>query len=192
MSEHVNPGSETSRLVAAARDGDRLALDDLYARHQGRLLSFLRASMAGGSAQGFCAEDVLQETLLESTRKIAAFEPRGRASFYRWLVAIARFKLTEAARAQGAKKRARAPLDEDVAGSQTSPSGHMMRGERRDGLLQALAELPDRQADAVRLRYLEGQSVAEVAGQLDCSESAVKALVSRGMAELASRLGQKF
>ena len=190
MSEHVNPGSETSRLIAAARDGDRLALDDLYARHQGRLLSFLRASMAGG--QSFSAEDVLQETLLESTRKIAAFEPRGRASFYRWLVAIARFKLTEAARAQGAKKRARAPLDEDVAGSQTSPSGHMMRGERRDGLLQALAELPDRQADAVRLRYLEGQSVGEVAGQLDCSESAVKALVSRGMAELASRLGQKF
>ncbi len=192
MSEHDKPGSETSRLVAAAREGDHLALDDLYARHQGRLLNFLRASMAGRSAQGFSAEDVLQETLLESARKIAGFEPRGRASFYRWLVAIAQFKLTEAARAQGAKKRAGAPLDESVAGSQTSPSGQLMRGERRDGLLQALAELPDRQADAVRMRYLKGQSVVEVAGQLECSESAVKALVSRGMAELASRLGQNF
>ena len=192
MSESLNPGSETSRLIAAARDGERPALDDLYARHQGRLLNFLRATMAGGSAQGFSAEDVLQETLLEATRKIAAFEPRGRASFYRWLVGIARFKLTEAARAQRAKKRATSPLEEPVADTQTSPSGHMMRGERRDGLLQALADLPDRQADAVRLRYLEGLSGAEVAARLDCSESAVKALVSRGMADLATRLGQKI
>ena len=192
MSESLNPGSETSRLIAAARDGERPALDDLYARHQGRLLNFLRATMAGGSAQGFSAEDVLQETLLEATRKIAAFEPRGRASFYRWLVGIGRFKLTEAARAQRAKKRATSPLEEPVADTQTSPSGHMMRGERRDGLLQALADLPDRQADAVRLRYLEGLSGAEVAARLDCSESAVKALVSRGMADLATRLGQKI
>jgi len=177
--------------VAAARVGDRLALDDLYARHQGRLLSFLRASMTGGLARRLSAEDVLQETLLESTRKIAAFEPRGPASFYRWLVAIARFKLTEAARALRARKRSTEPLDGPVAASQTSPSGHLARGEGRARLLGALDALPRRQADAVRLRYLEGLSASEAAERLECSESAIKALVSRGMAQLAGRLDEK-
>ena len=192
LSHYDKPGSETSRLLAAARGGDHVALDDLYARHQGRLLNFLRASIAQSSLQAVTAEDVLQETLIASARKIAEFEPSGPASFYRWLVSIARFKLTEAGRAQKAKKRATAPLEEPVAASQTSPSGRLLRGERRDGLLEALANLPNRQADAVRMRYLEGQSVAEVAEQLACSDSAVKALVSRAMAELASRLGQNF
>jgi RNA polymerase sigma-70 factor (ECF subfamily) len=172
--------------VEAAKDGDRGALDELVARHQGRLLAWLRASMEPPLAARVSAEDVLQETLLACARRLQSFEDRGPASFYRWLVGIARFKLSEARRAQRAGKRAlEEPMDDTLPGAVTSPSGRAVRAEGGAALHDALARLPDRQGEAVRLRYLEGLSVAETAARLETSESAVKALVGRGLTALA-------
>ncbi len=181
--------SETSLLVGAACAGDRAALDALCARHAGRLLSAIRARLPGAVAARLSAEDILQETLLEAARKVGAWRSEGEGSFYRWLVGIARFKILEAQRAGQAGKRAlETTLDVELARTQTSPSGGAMRAERVDTLMQALARLPDRQAEAVRLRYLEGASLAQTAAALQCSESAVKALVARGLSDLARTL----
>ncbi|MCB9896696.1 MAG: sigma-70 family RNA polymerase sigma factor [Planctomycetes bacterium] len=181
--------SSTMHLVESARDGDRQALSSLYARHEGRLLAAIRARMSAEVRAHLLPEDVLQETLLESTRRLDAFVPDGPSSFYRWLVGIARNKLREAARAGRAQKRARErPLDEPPLASWTSPSAHAVRAEKKAHLEDALAALPERQAEAVRLRWLEGLTTSEAAEQLGCTESALKSLVSRGMEELARRL----
>ena len=181
--------SSTIHLVEAARDGDRHALSALYARHEGRLLAAIRARMSPEMRARLQPEDVLQETLLESARRIDAFVPDGPSSFYRWLVGIARNKLREAARAGRAQKRAREEhLDEQPPASWTSPSAHAVRAEKKAHLEDALAALPERQAEAVRLRWLEGLSTAEAAQSLGCTESALKSLVSRGLEELARRM----
>jgi RNA polymerase sigma-70 factor (ECF subfamily) len=178
--------SETLRLLNAAQDGDRVALDALYARHRGRLLAFVASRMAPGLRAAVTAEDIVQETHLESARKIHEFEDRGPASFYRWLVTIARFKVNEAARGRRAKKRAlEAPLEHDPVGKETSPSGYALKAERAALLGSALAELPADQADAVRMRYFEGLTIAECAERLERSPAAVKGLVSRGLGTLA-------
>jgi len=180
--------SETRRLLDRAREGDRQALDDLYRRHRGRLLAFVAARMPPG-LDGFVApEDLVQEAHLESTRRIDSFEHRGPASFYRWLVAIARNKIREASRRRAAKKRAHRALDAEPPAVQTSPSGRVVRGERSGRIARALAELPEAQAEAVRLRYLEGLTIAETAERLGRSDAAVKALVARGLRDLAERL----
>ena len=180
---------ETTRLVLSARTGDRAALDALCLRHQGRLLALIRLRLSPELAASLAPEDLLQETLLEAARKVGAFEPQGPAAFYRWLVGIARFKIAEAERARRALKRALVgELHDDPAESQTSPSGRAQRDERDGRLRHAVAALPPRQADAVRLRYLEARSLAETAAELQCTEAAVKALVSRGLSELAQGL----
>ena len=181
--------SDTTRLVDAACGGNREALETLYARHAGRLVAFIRSRMSDELARRVSPEDVLQETLLESSRKIDAFVPQGGASFYRWLVGIARNKVLEANRARLARKRSiEGPLEIDLAQSQTSPSGRAIRIESAVHLHVALAALPERQAEAVRCRYLEGLSLAETAERLQCSEPAVKALVSRGLLDLSQRI----
>jgi RNA polymerase sigma-70 factor (ECF subfamily) len=179
--------THTTQLVDAACAGDRAALAALFARHEGRLLAFLRARMSADLARRVAPEDVLQETLLEASRKLDGFERQSDgASFYRWLVGIARNKVNEAHRAGASKKRAaEVELDGDPARTQTSPSGHAMRAEGAVHLAEALARLPERQAEAVRLRYLEGMSLAETADRLACTEAAVKALVARGLSALA-------
>jgi RNA polymerase sigma-70 factor (ECF subfamily) len=145
--------------------------------------------MPAGLRGRVLAEDLLQETLLVAARRLDSFEGRGPASFYRWLVGIARFKVAEAQRGVRAGKRAcETPLRGEVAMVQTSVSGRAARQERSVVLNEALDRLPGRQGDAVRRRYLEGRSLAETARLLACSEPAVKALVSRGLAELARAL----
>lgn len=182
---------ETSRLVRDAQGGDRAALEDLLARHQGRLYSAVRARLARRAvlAARVAPEDVLQETLFEASRRIGAFEPRGEASFYRWLVGIARRKLAEAERARRAAKRSGGEREEvELAAAQTSLASRAGRRERGADLLAALGRLPARQAEAVRLRYLEGLSVEQAARRLGCTAPAAKALVTRALSDLAQRV----
>lgn len=83
---------------------------------------------------------------------------------------------------QQAKKRAaERPLEHSVPGAVTSPSGRAMRAEGALRIEEALADLPERQAEAVRLRYLEGLSVAETCERMDCTEPAVKLNSLKGM-----------
>ena len=49
-------------------------------------------------------------------------------------------------------------------------------------------ELPDEQAVAVRGRVLDDRAYADLAVELDCSESVVRQRVSRGLARLRARL----
>ncbi|MHC4470184.1 MAG: RNA polymerase sigma factor [Planctomycetota bacterium] len=181
--------STTLHLIERARGGDDEALEALYARHRGRLHAFVASRLAPDVERVATPEDIVQETCLESARKIGAFEPQGPASFYRWLVGIARFKVSEAARAGRAKKRSlETPLVSEPVAAQTSPSGRVAGTERAALIRAALDAIPDSQAEAVRLRYLEGWSISECAERLECSPAAVKALVSRGLAALAAKL----
>jgi RNA polymerase sigma-70 factor (ECF subfamily) len=165
----------------------------LFDSHRGRLTAFVAARMPPLLARAVPPEDIVQETFLEATRRYEEFEPTGPSAFYRWLVAIARYKIAEAVRARRAKKRAvLTPMEMEPTGNQTSPSGRAIRAERAGLVANAIDALPPDQARAVRLRYLEGLSVAETADRLDRSPAAVKMLVSRGLAALADEVGSRF
>ena len=110
----------------------------------------------------------------------------GREKVYRWLTRIAGFKLKEAERHRHAKKRGRPErLDREPPAQQTSVAGRVGEGERARQIARAIAQLPETQGRAVRLRYLQGLTLAETALRLDRSEAAIKGLVSRGLSTLA-------
>ena len=180
---------DTQRLLADARGGDSIALDALFDRHRGRLTAFVAARMHPGLRGWIEPDDVVQEACLEAARKIAEFEDRHPNGFYAWLVRIADFKLKEADRRRRAKKRGQpASLEVEPMSLQTSVAGRASRGEHALRIADALTVLPGSQAEAVRLRYLQGLSVAETAERLETTPAAVKALVARGLAQLAGRL----
>ena len=60
--------------------------------------------------------------------------------------------------------------------------------ERAERLASVLERIDETRAEAVRLRYLEGLSVADAAERMGCSETALKSRVARGLADLADRL----
>jgi RNA polymerase sigma-70 factor (ECF subfamily) len=63
-----------------------------------------------------------------------------------------------------------------------------MRTEAGIRLQQAIDELPDHQREAVRLRHLQGWSLAQIAALLDRSEVAVAGLLKRGLRRLRDGL----
>jgi RNA polymerase sigma-70 factor (ECF subfamily) len=54
--------------------------------------------------------------------------------------------------------------------------------------LEAIDELPDDHRDAVMAGHVDGQSYAEIAERLACSQSVVRQRVSRGLRTLRTRL----
>lgn len=180
---------DTQRLLANAQGGDPAAFDALLDRHRGRLGAFVASRMNPALRGHIEPDDIVQETHVEAARKVADFVDRSPRGFYLWLVRIAEFKLKEADRRRRARKRGNpAPLKAEPMSLQTSVAGRASRGEHALRIAAALEQLPETQAAAVRLRYLQGMSVAETADQLDTTPAAVKALVARGLAQLAVRL----
>jgi RNA polymerase sigma-70 factor (ECF subfamily) len=56
--------------------------------------------------------------------------------------------------------------------------------------LEAIEQLPDDHRAAVIARHVDGESYAEIAERLACSQSVVRQRVSRGLRTLRSRLGE--
>ena len=63
-----------------------------------------------------------------------------------------------------------------------------MRGERAAKIARALQTLPEAQREAVRLRHLEGCSLAQIAERLGRTEAATAGLLKRGLAKLREKL----
>jgi RNA polymerase sigma-70 factor (ECF subfamily) len=63
-----------------------------------------------------------------------------------------------------------------------------MRDEVAASLAISLKRLPETQAEAIRLRYLEGCSLRDIAERMNKSELAVAGLLKRGLRSLRDEL----
>jgi RNA polymerase sigma-70 factor (ECF subfamily) len=64
----------------------------------------------------------------------------------------------------------------------------MLLLERREQLRLALEQLPEAQADALRLRFFGGLKFEEIAAAMESSVSGAKVRVKQGLIKLASLL----
>jgi RNA polymerase sigma factor (sigma-70 family) len=124
-----------------------------------------------GSAR---AEDCFQETMLSALR---AYEGvRDAHAIRAWLFSIAARKATDAHRARA---RAPEPVEEleSLAGTQESP-------RRDDALWAQVRALPDKQRQAVTLRFAGDLSHGEIAAVMQTSEAAARRSVFEGLNRL--------
>ena len=75
-----------------------------------------------------------------------------------------------------------------LAGGESTPSHRVAREEAVAAVLSSVARLTDDQRDVVRLRFLEGRSVAEVAERLGKTEPAIHMLCHRVLKVLRERM----
>jgi len=75
-----------------------------------------------------------------------------------------------------------------VAGTQTTPSRVMARGEAVQALHAALHLLPEHYREAIWLVHIEGTPVKEAAAKLQRSERAIHGLCRRGLKLLQAEL----
>src|SRR5256885_9701410 len=99
-------------LIGRIANGDRLAMQVLYARHHVRVFRFVVRLVRDETK----AEDLISEVFLDVWRQVGRFE--GRSAVSTWMLAIARFKALSALR-----RRPDEGLDEETAGAIEGPAG---------------------------------------------------------------------
>lgn len=175
-------------LVAMYRDGDVDAFDALFDRYSGTVYNFARVML--GNADG--AEDVMQETFMAITRTARSYEPRGR--FRSWLLRVVRNRCLNRLQAQSVRRRVLAesglgtielPSREPTPADRAAATEELALVERR------IAELPERQREALCLYAYEQMTYRDIAQVLELPINTVKTLIHRARAALASALARE-
>jgi RNA polymerase sigma-70 factor (ECF subfamily) len=177
--------AEERRLLGAARDGDRSALNEVARRVSGSLYRFGR---------GFCrdphdAEDVVQDVLAAMITSLRTF--RGDSSLSTWAYVVARNACMRRRRHSG-RVTALEPDGDGPAVEYVDPSAGpdrvAERRELREAMERAIAALPASQRDVLVLRDVEGLPGEVVAKQLGIALRAMKSRLHRARLALRDAL----
>lgn len=200
-------GSSTTRLVIASKEGDNEALGRLLEQYRGYLIMLAHRYLSDQLRRRIDPADVVQLTCLEVKRDLPQFRGNTPAEFAGWIrgmlknnvaSAVTRHITTQkrsirreatAAPAAGGKSSAGNWIAQ-LPGSQTTPSGVAIRSEAVVALIEALHELPETQAEAIRMRYMEGLPLADIVERMGKSDTAVAGLLKRGLKKLRMILDQ--
>jgi RNA polymerase sigma-70 factor (ECF subfamily) len=156
-----------------------LGVQQLFVQHQQQLRAFVM-----GLAPDFAtADDAIQETFLEVSRKAAEFAMG--SNFQAWVRSIAKFKVLSATRD---RQRAAARLAADVIEALAASAPDDLDAARHESQVQQLRACLDRLAPAarelVRLRYF-GEHLPEAIAQLRAqSVNAINVTLARARAAL--------
>ncbi len=173
--------------LAAARAGDRRALDDLLRRHQPRLWAVCRR-LTGSDAD---ADDAAQNALIAIVRALPSFD--GRSRFGTWAYRIAVNASLDELRRRRRRADPGLPGDADLSGPGAGPELIATTVGPESAALTvdvdaALRRLPPDFRAAVVLRDLCGLDYAEIAEILGVPAGTVRSRISRGRSALAPLL----
>jgi RNA polymerase sigma-70 factor (sigma-E family) len=172
----VNPLTNVPAPPGTAAD----PADQVTALYQAHALGLLRlAVIMLGERQA--AEDVVQDAFLGLFRRWGALNDPERALAY---VRSSVFNGCRTVMRKRARNRQFVLADQDVE----SAEAQAILGEEYREVLAALRLLPDRQREAVALRYCLDMPVGEVARAMGVAEGTVKSATSRGIAAITRTL----
>ena len=122
------------------------------------------------------ADDVSQEVWLTAVRRLSSFDP-DRGNFFGWLCGIASNAARNALRARRRRQVRSRPLgpEDEPPISAADP----IAIEKAERVATALAELPEHYEAVLRAKYLDGQSVEEIAAARGDTLKAVESLLTR-------------
>tara|TARA_R110002111_G_scaffold168038_1_gene233771 strand:- start:31097 stop:31690 length:594 start_codon:yes stop_codon:yes gene_type:complete len=189
---------EYQALIEAALKGNQDAIGQLLDRHRPYLKMLTQRALEGRLQGRIGDSDLIQQTCLSAFRDFEKFTGSDEAQFVAWLRKIHERNIHDTIRKHvGAEKRSiinerGAEAGEDQRGlfhlETLSPSQRVMQTEEAVRLAEALSLLSEDQCEAVRLRHLEGWSLAELEIHFGRSETAVASLIKRGLENLRKHL----
>ena len=154
-------------LIARIADGDRLAMQVLFARHHVRVYRFVLRLVRNEAT----AEDLISEVFLDVWRQAGKFE--GRSAVSTWMLSIARFKALSVLR-----RRTDEELDDEAAeqieDQADDPETALAKKDKGEVLRECLTALSAEHREVIDLVYYHEKSVEEVAEITGIPEATVK------------------
>ena len=182
------PAALTSvELLARARGGDDLALNDLCARYLPRLQKWAHGRLPAWARGAVDTQDFVSDTLLQAVQRIGTFEPRHDGAFPAFLRTVLLNRLRDHLRY--IQRRPTGTLKSDWEADDPSPFELAVgreTAERYDAALESLKE-SDREAIIARIELgLPYEEVARALGKP--SIAAAHVAVSRALVKLAREM----
>jgi RNA polymerase sigma-70 factor (ECF subfamily) len=161
-------------LLSAVLAGDERAWQTWYEASFAALDAYVVWRCAGLRD---LADEIVQETWLTAVRRIHTFDPSA-GSFAGWLCGIAGKVLRNHFRREARRGRLRAALNGRAA-SVESPAAALERRDVGERTACALTMLPEHYQAVLRAKYLDQQTVQEIATGRGETQKAVESLLTR-------------
>jgi RNA polymerase sigma-70 factor, ECF subfamily len=178
-------------LFLAFLNGDKESYAALYLKYKGRVQSYVEGHLGHNFRDAEdVVHDVFESALRQSARKC---EPYGK--FEHWILKIASNKVIDRHRRSEFILASDADADversvREVPGRDWEPIRSIMCDERARCLTGAIARLPEREALAIKRRYLEGLPMVEVARRMECSVRTAHRVLAEALEALRRLLPQ--
>ena len=178
------PQIEQDRSLARrVAGGDQGAFDPFFREYFPRLFRFTLTRVDNDPA---LAEEIVQRTMCIVVRKMGTY--RGEALLFTWLCQICRNEMHAVYRQRGEAYREEIPIEdhpavqaalESIGGEDFHPEAMQRRDEIAGFVRATLEHLPAKYAIALEMKYINGNSVAEIAERLGVGEKAAESVLSR-------------
>ena len=200
-------------LIAKARAGEPEALGELCHLYRNYMRMVVRTGLGPKLRERVELSDVVQEALVEVVRQFPQFTGQNEAALVGWLRRLVGQKLADLGRYHSRAKRSGdspdvaldAAWDAPAGGggggdggggrlldmlslSQTSPSEAASRRELTVLLADALAALPEAEAEVLWLRYAENLSFEVIGDKVGLSRKSIRGIWARGLKSLKRTL----
>jgi RNA polymerase sigma-70 factor (ECF subfamily) len=166
------------KLASKISEGSRFLFEELVSRYSMRLFYFLRYRTETDQD----IEDLVQETFLKAFKSIERFNPEWK--FSTWLYTIAS---REAISRHRKNKKLKC---NPVASSMPDPEEIIIQKEESQNIWILASTLPEKEYEAIWLRYAEDMSIKDIARVTKKSPITVRVLLYRARLKLADRIDQ--
>jgi RNA polymerase sigma-70 factor, ECF subfamily len=200
-----NNSDDAGRLLERARAGDHAALNEIFARHEGRLKRMVELRLDRRLQSRIDPSDVIQEAYVEVVRRLNEFLPEPKYPLFLWLRLIVGERLLKLHRQHlGTQMRdvglevsifrgalpaaSSAALAAHLLGKHTSPTQAAVRAERMMRIQDALNTVDPIDREVLSLRHFEQMTLAETALSLGIEESAAAKRYIRALKRLKAVL----
>jgi RNA polymerase sigma-70 factor, ECF subfamily len=177
---HLPGGPEsTFRLLERARAGDRSALEALFARYAAPLRRWASGRLPRHARDAADTQDLVQETLLQSLKKIEGFEPRREGAFQAYLRQALMNRIRDELR-RYRRRGAPEALDSQAVDDNPSPVEQAIGVQAVERYERALASLRPEDREAI---------VARV--EMDCSYEQLAEILAKPTVAAARKATQR-
>ena len=198
--ESLDSAAKFNTLLHRAVEMDPVARAELLRHYRPRLCELARRDLRSIFQRRFDDSDVVQNTCIEAYKSFDSFRGRSRREFGSWLRTILKRNIWHMKQRHLSKKRdiRREGLHDakrclTVLGSLPC-EGYPGRGpadrDRAEHIDAALERIPEKFAEAIRMRYCQEMKLREIAQEMDTTVSTVAGYLRRGLRALAEQMAE--
>ena len=193
--------ADTAELLSEAKAGNLSAINSLMSLHQNSLHQMVRLRLDKQIQRRVDVSDVVQDVLVEASRRLKTYLEAPVIPFHLWLRQIAKDRMIDAYRRhRGSAKRSvdreqqmNVPRHSEdssldflrlLADGSSNPEDDAIRNEMAIKVQASIALLPQRDAEVINMRHYQNFTNQEIGNLLDLSEAAASMRYLRAIRRL--------